>query len=43
METKKENVAVPEKPKVNTSNITIDDSNKHIDIRRYYIEKYQNI
>jgi hypothetical protein len=34
----------PEKEKEAKQNeIKIDDSNRHIDIRRYYIERYQNI
>ena len=34
-------VAEPEKPLKNE--IKIDDSNNYIDIKRYFIEKYQNI
>lgn len=33
----------PEKEEAKENEIKIDDSNRHIDIKRYYIERYQNI
>lgn len=42
MDKKAENIVVPPKKDINKDTI-IDDSNRFIDIKRYYIENYQNI